>query len=113
MTKIILVRHGHVEGIDPPRFRGQTDVELSELGMRQARETARHIRACWSPVAVYTSPLRRCVATGQAISEATGIGNEPLASLVDLNYGAWRWRTYDDMRAEPPKLFALWRTAPH
>src|SRR5258705_9769132 len=77
MTKIILVRHGHVEGIDPPRFRGQTDVELSELGMRQARETARHIRACWSPVAVYTSPLRRCVATGQAISEATGIGNEP------------------------------------
>jgi broad specificity phosphatase PhoE len=113
MTKIILVRHGHVEGIDPPRFRGQTEVELSELGMRQARETARRIRACWRPVAVYTSPMGRSIATGQAISEATGVSNEPLASLVDLNYGAWQWRTYDEIRAEAPKLFALWCTAPH
>jgi phosphoserine phosphatase len=113
MTKIILVRHGHVEGIDPPRFRGRTEVPLTELGMRQARETARRIRGSWRPVAVYTSPMGRCVATGQAISEAIGVGNQPLDGLIDLNYGAWQWRTYDEIQAEAPKLLAVWRTAPH
>jgi broad specificity phosphatase PhoE len=28
MTKIILVRHGHVEGISPERFRGRADLAL-------------------------------------------------------------------------------------
>jgi phosphoserine phosphatase len=26
MTKIILIRHGHVEGISPERFRGRADL---------------------------------------------------------------------------------------
>jgi broad specificity phosphatase PhoE len=113
MTKIILVRHGHVEGINPPRFRGRAEVPLTELGMRQARETAERIRGSWRPVAVYTSPMGRCVATGQAISEATGVSCQPLDGLIDLDYGAWQWKTYDEMQVEVPKLFALWRTAPH
>jgi hypothetical protein len=28
MTKILLIRHGHVEGIRPPRFRGRADLPL-------------------------------------------------------------------------------------
>ena len=35
MAKLLLVRHGHVEGIQPERFRGRTDVALSAEG-RQA-----------------------------------------------------------------------------
>jgi phosphoserine phosphatase len=38
MTKIILTRHGHVEGINPERFRGRTDLSLTELG--EARSPA-------------------------------------------------------------------------
>ncbi len=113
MTKIILVRHGHVEGIDPPRFRGRTEVPLTELGINQARETARQIRSRWKPVAIYTSPMGRCVATGSAISEATGVGSRILEGLTDLDYGAWQWKTYDEIAAQAPKLFALWRAAPH
>ncbi|MBV8146416.1 MAG: histidine phosphatase family protein [Gammaproteobacteria bacterium] len=32
MTRLILVRHGHVEGMSPERFRGHRDVPLSSLG---------------------------------------------------------------------------------
>ena len=32
MTKILSVRHGHVEGIDPERFRGRADLPLTEQG---------------------------------------------------------------------------------
>jgi broad specificity phosphatase PhoE len=113
MTKIILVRHGHVEGIDPPRFRGRTEVPLTELGVRQAQAAARRIAGSWRPVAIYTSPMGRCVATGQAISEATGAESRVLDSLNDLDYGSWQWKTYAEIEAQAPKLFARWRTAPH
>ena len=99
MTKIILVRHGHVEGISPPRFRGRTEVPLTELGMRQVRETARRIRGSWRPAAIYTSPMGRCVATGEAISQEVGVGHQSLDGLNDLDYGAWQWRTYDEIQA--------------
>ena len=56
MTKIILVRHGHVEGISPERFRGRADLALTAEGRRQAEATARRIEASWTPAA-YASPL--------------------------------------------------------
>ena len=113
MTKIILVRHGHVEGIEPPRFRGRTEIPLTELGIRQARQTARRIGAGWRPAAVYTSPMGRCVATGEAIAQEVGVGRQTLAGLNDLDYGTWQWRTYDEIEAQAPQLLAVWRTAPH
>jgi broad specificity phosphatase PhoE len=113
MTKIILTRHGHIEGIKPPRFRGRTEVPLTELGVRQAQETARRISSAWKPAAVYTSPMGRGVATGKAISLAAGVSNQQLDGLNDLNYGTWQWKTYEEIQAEAPKLFALWHTAPH
>jgi broad specificity phosphatase PhoE len=113
MTKIILVRHGHVEGIEPPRFRGRTEIPLTELGIRQARRTARRIGAGWRPAAVYTSPMGRCVATGEAIAQEVGVGRQTLAGLNDLDYGAWQWRTYDEIETQAPQLLAVWRTAPH
>jgi phosphoserine phosphatase len=69
-TRIILVRHGHVEGILPERFRGRRDVDLSELGVRQAQATAQRIAGQWTPAIVYTSPLKRCVQTAAAIATA-------------------------------------------
>ena len=35
MTRIILVRHGHVDWLAPERFRGRAELPLSDLGRRQ------------------------------------------------------------------------------
>jgi phosphoserine phosphatase len=72
-TRIILVRHGHVEGILPERFRGRRDVDLSELGVRQAQATAQRIAGQWTSAIVYTSPLKRCVQTAAAFSEPESV----------------------------------------
>ena len=64
MTKLILVRHGHVEGISPERFRGRAELPLTETGHREADATAKRIAASWRPAAIYTSPLGRSVETG-------------------------------------------------
>src|SRR5580704_1660118 len=113
MATIILTRHGHVEGIDPPRFRGRTDFALTELGRKQAAATAGRISTGWTVDAVYTSPMGRCVATGQAIAAMAHVESHVLAPLNDIDYGEWQGRTYDDIRALSPELFKLWHDAPH
>jgi broad specificity phosphatase PhoE len=112
MTRILLVRHGHVEGIDPERFRGRTDVPLSDLGRRQAAATAARIASNWSIAAIYTSPMGRCVQTGAAIAAAAGVSASCLEALNDLDYGDWQWKTYAEVAAASPALFERWRTTP-
>jgi phosphoserine phosphatase len=113
MTKILLIRHGNVEGIKPQRFRGRTDLELTPLGISQAAATAQRIVESWQPCAVFTSPLRRCVSTGKPIADVCGVRSETIDGLVDLDYGTWQWKTNDEVRSESPQLFDAWHTSPH
>ena len=99
MARIVLVRHGHVEGIEPARFRGRRDVDLSDLGVRQAQATARGIALQWRPSTVYSSPLGRYIRTAEAIAAALGLSIAVLEDLNDLHYGDWEWRTYEEVRA--------------
>ena len=113
MTIVLLVRHGHVEGIKPERFRGRADLALTETGQRQAELLAHRIASQWAPGSIYASPLQRCMATGAAIARVCGVACEPLTGLNDLDYGTWQSQTYDDARARNPDLFAAWLARPH
>lgn len=110
---LVLVRHGHVEGIHPERFRGQLDLPLTKLGHEQAAVTARFIAANWKAKAVYTSPLERCRDTGAAIAKEQGLGIEPLQELIDINYGKWQGRAREEVKASEPERFNAWMTQPH
>jgi probable phosphoglycerate mutase len=113
MTRLLVVRHGHVEGMSPERFRGRRDVDLSDLGARQAQATAQGIAARWRPVAIYTSPLRRCQQTAAEIGTACGgLTATALDDLTDVHYGEWEWHTHQEVRARWPELFECWFAAP-
>lgn len=113
MTKIILVRHGHVEGISPERFRGQTDLALTAEGRRQAEAAARRIRASWTPAVVYASPLSRCLATATAIGKPFGLTPRPVPSLMDIDYGEWQGLTPDEVGRVWPEALETWHRQPH
>jgi phosphoserine phosphatase len=112
VTRIILTRHGHVDGIKPPRFRGRTDIPLTALGVAQANATAGRIAAISRPTAIYTSPMGRCIATGEAIARACGVQSQVLDQLNDLDYGSWQWKTYDEIRRSFAEQYETWHTAP-
>ena len=113
MTRLLLTRHGHVEGIKPPRFRGRAELALTATGVAQAEALAERIARQWKPVAIYTSGLQRCVVTGAKIAAATGAPASVMDGLLDLDYGAWQMRSHDAVRAEAPDAFRLWQGAPH
>ena len=113
LTKILLVRHGHVEGIRPPRFRGREDLPLTKRGTAEAQAVAQRIASKWRPERVYTSPLSRCVATGAVIAAACGIEARSIDQLNDIDYGTWGMKGHDEMAAAEPRLHAAWFTTPH
>lgn len=112
MTKILLIRHGHVEGIEPQRFRGRMDLALTERGEFEAEAAAKRVAQGWKPSVIYTSPLKRCVATGAAIARACGVAAKVLDQLNDIHYGAWQFRTFEEARNADPERFAAWLATP-
>jgi probable phosphoglycerate mutase len=113
MTRIILVRHGHVDWIAPERFRGRAELPLSSLGRRQAQAAAGYIVATWKPDAVYTSPLGRCRETGAAIAAPFRLEPQPIDWLCDIDYGEWQGLTRDQAKKCWPDESELWFRAPH
>jgi broad specificity phosphatase PhoE len=109
MSKIILVRHGHVHGIAPERFRGRQDLPLTDLAL----STAQRIRATWKIASVYSSPLSRSLATAQVIAEACGTEVHSLSELTDIDYGEWQGLTPQEVGSRWPAPFNSWRQAPH
>jgi phosphoserine phosphatase len=112
-TKILAVRHGHVEGIAPRRFRGREDIPLSALGLLQAEATAALVKSTWQPNIIYTSPMARCVRTGTVIADACDAPNNVLHQLNDLDYGAWQWKTHEEVAERDPEQYQTWLQAPH
>ncbi|HTW68764.1 MAG TPA: histidine phosphatase family protein [Acetobacteraceae bacterium] len=112
-TRIVLVRHGHVEGIDPPRFRGQTDLPLTVRGIQQAEKTRDLLAALPPPAAAYASPLSRCMKTAEIIASPWSRAITPMPSFLDIDYGDWQGRPYHEVQQADPARFARWFDTPH
>ena len=64
MTKLVLIRHGESTWNRENRFTGWTDVDLTELGVEQARNAGKQLReAGLEPSVAFTSLLKRAIRT--------------------------------------------------
>lgn len=113
MTTLILMRHGHVEGISPERFRGRAELPLSSLGLKQAQALAKRLIKRDRPAALYSSPLGRCVQTAEAIVRSIGVELQWLEGLQDIDYGRWQGHSHEQISREFPQLYQLWYQRPH
>ncbi len=100
-TRIHLIRHGQVEGFDQPRYNGQADVALTDIGVEQY-----HIlreRLADSPIsACYASDLGRCVAGAGIICQKFGIDPVFRPELRELNIGIWEGMTWHEIKERWP-----------
>lgn len=112
-TTIIIVRHGHVEGIDIPRFRGRVHLPLSANGLQQAEQTGEYVRRLVPhPAAIYSSPLTRCITTATTIGSPLGLAPMPTDGLNDIDYGRWQGRLVSEVTTEDPSGVARWFQTP-
>ncbi|MGB2874640.1 MAG: histidine phosphatase family protein [Gaiellaceae bacterium] len=97
--EVVLVRHGETEWSRTLRHTGRTDVELTELGRRQAEVVGKALRGRQF-VLVLTSPLRRAAET----CRLAGFGDVARVhdDLREWDYGDYEGRTTADIRKEVP-----------
>jgi len=97
---IYCVRHGESVYNAEGRIQGQSDVPLSDLGLRQSQAIARALAEL--PIeAVYSSPLRRAMQTAEPLAACLGLVVQTDPRLMEINAGVFQHR----LRAELPDLF--------
>lgn len=104
-TLIDLMRHG--EPVGGSRYRGQIDDPLSDTGWNQMRAAIGHHHP-WE--AIVSSPLARCLAFAEELSERHGIALEIEPRLQELGFGSWQGKTKEEIsRYDPGVLQRFFR----
>jgi len=111
LTQLVLVRHGQTAWNKQPRFRGQADIALDETGLAQAQATADKL-ARFPISAVYSSPLKRAMATAQPIADKFGLSVQSHNGLIDIDFGKCNGLTPDEARTRYGDLLDNWLTKP-
>lgn len=96
MKRVILWRHGRTTWNAQSRFQGQTDIELDDLGMRQAHAAAEQL-AVLDPVSIVSSDLKRASRTAKFLADRVGLPVEFDAGLRETFAGEWEGLTRQEL----------------
>ncbi len=96
-TLVDLLRHG--ESVGGARYRGQTDDPLSHAGWQEMLRAVGRERP-WN--VIVSSPLSRCLAFAEAMSEEAGIPLETDDRLKEIGFGAWQGKTSEEITRYDP-----------
>ncbi|UZQ55815.1 histidine phosphatase family protein [Trichothermofontia sichuanensis B231] len=108
---IYFLRHGETTASRTGGYCGTLDIDLTEVGTQMAQAFADAYRDLpWA--AVYTSPLRRTVATAQPLCEAIGLQMQVRAGLREIEYGQWEGLTVEAVRQQYEEDYVRWLTEP-
>lgn len=108
---IYLLRHGQTDYNRDGRLQGQTNSQLTSLGMAQARQMGVLLADLIDDVSgwrILASPLRRTRQSAAIVSQTLGglpVEIEP--ALIEVGCGSWENRMYADLKAEHPDSFGL------
>jgi probable phosphoglycerate mutase len=110
-TRLFLVRHGATVLTAEDRFAGSTDVELSDVGRRQAECLARRLMDD-RVRAVYASPLRRTMETAAIIGRPFDLTPIPRDGLREIDHGRWEGLRRADVETQFADEYVAWEEDP-
>ena len=100
-TRIYLIRHGQVAGHDQPRYNGQADVGLTDVGLEQYHVLKERLSG--APLAAcYSSDLSRCAIGAKIICDRFGLKPIRRSELRELNIGMWEGLTWQEIAERWP-----------
>jgi broad specificity phosphatase PhoE len=105
--RLILVRHGETD-INKARLAlGRADVELNEHGRWQAQRLAHSLKD--EPIAaIYSSPLKRALATAEPIASSHGLEVQVDEGLIEMDIGEMEGLTFQQMSERYPHFLQAW-----
>ena len=113
-TVTLLLRHGQTPLSVERRYAGrspQTDVPLTETGVRQAAAAAKRLASAGLG-AIVSSPLQRAVQTAEEVAAVTGVPVVTDDGFSEADFGAWDGLTFAEVRERWPAEMTAWLADP-
>ena len=100
--RVILVRHGESTANEKRLLTGRSDPELTDRGMRQAKDVARLLGSFTGNVdTVFSSPLKRALHTARFIAKKRRLTVTESDLLLETDFGCWEEKGRDDLKSLP------------
>jgi len=111
MAEIILVRHGETEWNVEEIYRGRIDINLDEVGVKQAELLGEYLSSV-ELNAIYSSPLRRALDTANIVARYQKVGVQVTNGLIDLDFGEWQGLPEREVKKLYQALHNEWHANP-
>jgi broad specificity phosphatase PhoE len=112
MAKLILARHGETEWNVEKVFRGRADVNLNEVGIKQAELLGKHL-CNWELEAIYSSPVKRALDTANIVARYMEVAVCIAEGLTDFDFGEWQSLSEQEVKRLYPAILNDWQSSPH
>jgi broad specificity phosphatase PhoE len=110
-VQVVLVRHGATDWNLQGRCQGSTDRDLSDVGVRQAKQIA-ELLSEEEIHAVYSSHLRRARQTAERISQPHNLPVLIEQEVRELDHGELEGLTFNEIKANYADFLVRWRSEP-
>jgi broad specificity phosphatase PhoE len=108
---LYFLRHGQTEYSRKNSYCGSLDPELTSDGVEMAKAfAAAYSSTPWT--AVFSSPMRRTVATAKPLCDAIAIEPQLRDGLKEINYGQWEGKSPETVTAEFHDDYIRWLADP-
>ena len=109
--QVLLVRHGATDWNLQGRCQGATDLDLNEVGIRQAEQIAASLSK--EPIhGIYSSNLKRARQTAQLISLHHRLPVLIETDVRELDHGQLEGLTFTEIKEHYSQFIQKWRTEP-
>ncbi|WP_129409075.1 histidine phosphatase family protein [Marinitoga lauensis] len=109
--KLYLVRHGMTDWNLHRKWQGNVDIELNEIGLKQAHNLAGRFKR-EHYIKVYSSPLKRAYKTALPIAENINIQPIIIDDLKEAQVSLWNGYNINDVKNKFSKEFETWSKDP-
>ena len=101
-NRVYLLRHGQVKGYENFPVYGQTDVDLTEIGVLQMKQMAERL-SLTELKAIYSSDLKRSATGARLIARHHDVPLYFLPELREMDFGDWEGLTLSEIRRNFPE----------
>ncbi|MFT9493692.1 alpha-ribazole phosphatase [Anaerosolibacter sp.] len=107
MLELYLVRHGETLSNCQGVYCGWLDVELTDMGIYQAEESAKRLREVPLDL-ILTSGLNRTRKTAEIINKYHHVEIHSEGRFREMNFGRWEGLSYEEIRYRFPNELKSW-----
>ena len=108
---LYFLRHGETVASKTGGFCGTSDVDLTPEGIMMAQDFADAYKSVlWK--AIFSSPMRRTIATAKPLCELVGIKMQLRDGLKEIDFGKWEGKTPVEVDREYHDEYVRWQSEP-